>query len=382
MPKVYVAKCGDYEYSKVNAVIIKGIEALGGPDKLLGTGKKVAVKPNLLKMNKPDDCVTTHPCVVQSVLAAVVKNGNEAKIVESSAGAYNKININAIFEATGMTAAVKKAGAKLNDNFEVEQVSLEHGQKVKTLRIIKSILDADSVISVAKLKTHSFMTYTGAVKNLFGVVPGLSKAEYHFRWQNREDFAGMIVDIAEFVKPSLSVIDGVWAMEGEGPSAGDKRKVGVIIMSDCPYSADIVAGYIIGLDWQENPVLKNAVQRNLCREQDIEIIGDTIDDLMINDFVKPRIYAANILEGRVPRVLVKPINKWLTEYPRFSKNKCVACGICEQCCPNDAIIMGESVPELTKDKCINCYCCHELCPKKAVEIKRSWVLKLLIKIFK
>ena len=121
MPKVYVAKCDDYEYSNVNSVITKGIEALGGLDKLIGNKKNVAVKPNLLKMNKPEDCVTTHPSVVQSILQSVVENGCEATIVESSAGAYSKKNIHSIFEATGMSAAAKNAGAKLNDNRSEER---------------------------------------------------------------------------------------------------------------------------------------------------------------------------------------------------------------------------------------------------------------------
>lgn len=382
MSKVYVARCNDYEYKNVHAAISKGINALGGLELLIGDKKNVAVKPNLVKLNKPEDCVTTHPSVVQSVLVAIVESGRNAKIVESPSGAYSASNLKTIYDGTGMTAAAANAGATLNDNFDVAQVYVENGKGVKNLRIIQSILDADSVITVAKLKTHSMMSYTGAVKNLFGVVPGLSKVECHFRLPEKDDFANMIVDVADFVHPDLSVIDAVWAMEGEGPSAGDKRYVGVIIISDSPYAADIVAGRIINLDWQDNPVVKSAVDRGLCDVEAIETMGVPVEDVFVADFVKPEIYDTNILRGRVPKFLDQILNKHLVLYPTFNESKCVGCGICKARCPNEAIELIDAFPKLDRKSCINCFCCHELCPHKAVEIKRPVILKIATKIFK
>lgn len=382
MPKVYVARCEDYEYEHVERAIRKGIDALGGIKKLIGTNKKVAIKPNLLKSNVPEDCVTTHPVVVRGVLESVINSGNTATIVESAAGTYARKNMRTIYASTGMVDVALQTGATLNDNFQVSEAHIKHGRSVKNLRIIKSILDADTVISAAKLKTHTMMTYTGAVKNLFGVVPGLSKAECHFRLPDSQDFAAMLVDIAEFIRPSLSVIDAVWGMEGEGPSAGTPRKIGAVIISDCPYSADIVAGHLINLDWRDNPVIKNAVDRGLCEPNNIEIIGDPIDELIVNDFAKPPVYHANVLQGRVPKFLEEMLGNMLVLYPKFNKTKCVGCAICAKSCPNGAITMIDNLPQLETEQCINCFCCHELCPQKAVEIRRPFVLRAATRLFK
>lgn len=382
MPKVYVARCEDYEYEHVGCAISNGLAAFGGIQNLIGTKKKVAIKPNLLKSNVPGDCVTTHPAVVRGVLDCVIDAGNSATIVESAAGTYARKNMRVIYASTGMADVAKQTGAKLNDNFDAAQVHIKNGHSVKNMRIIKSIMDADTVISAAKLKTHTMMTYTGAVKNLFGVVPGLSKAECHFRLPDSQDFAAMLVDIADFIRPSFSVIDAVWGMEGEGPSAGDPRKVGAIIMSDCPYSADIIAGRLINLDWWDNPVIKNAVDRGLCEPNDIELLGDPIDELIVSDFAKPPVYHANVLQGRVPKFLEELLGRMLVLYPKFDKAKCVGCAICAKSCPNGAITMIDNLPELETERCINCFCCHELCPQKAVEIRRPLVLRAATKLFK
>lgn len=383
MPKVYIARCDDYKYENVKKAVSDGIDCLGGIEKLIGgTGKNVAVKPNLLKAHKPEDCVTTHPSVVQAVLESVVASSNNAKVVESPSGPYTKGNLNSIYNATGIKKAAENAGAELNENFEFQDVSTPNGQSVKNLRIIKSIMDADAVVSAAKLKTHAMMTYTGAVKNLFGVVPGISKAECHFRMPSQDDFAGLIVDIADYVGPKLSVIDAVWGMEGDGPSAGDPRKIGCIILSDSPYAADIVGSRIINVPIEENPILKNAVDRGLIVEDEIELLGEDYRDFVIEDFAKPPIFHTSILSGKVPRFLEPIMGKWFLLYPVFSKKICVSCGVCVKSCPNDALKLVDGLPKLDKQKCINCFCCHELCPYKAISIKRPLLLRAASKFTK
>lgn len=382
MPKVYVAACGDYQQQNVSAAISKGIEVLGGIDKLLAGRSSIAVKPNLLKADSPDECVTTHPAVVQAVIEAVIKSGREAKVTECPSGPFTAAALKTIYKATGIKEAAENAGASLNFDLESAQVCLKDGQVVKELRVAKAILDADAVISVAKLKTHAMMTYTGATKNLFGVVPGLSKGECHFMLPGKDSFARLIVDIAELVKPAINVIDGVWGMEGDGPSAGDKRKIGVIIVSDNPYAADIVAGRIINLEWRDNPVIKCAVERGLCDPDAIEVLGEDLEDIKIYDFIFPGFSRTSILSGKMPYFLEKILSKRLTIYPSFIEEKCTGCETCKKSCPADAIVMKGRLPVLDKRKCINCFCCHELCPKRAVRLHRPAMLRAFSRILK
>ena len=177
MSKVYLARCEDYEYDNVKSAVMRGIDALGGIDRLIGRGKNVVVKPNLIMAKKPEDCVSTHPSVMQAVLEAVIEGGNSAKIVESPAGPFTKGNLSNTYEVTQMTTAARNSGAELNFDFDVEEAELALGLSVNKIRIAKAVAEADCVISAGKLKTHSMMTYTGATKNLYGVVPGLTKVE-------------------------------------------------------------------------------------------------------------------------------------------------------------------------------------------------------------
>jgi uncharacterized protein (DUF362 family)/Pyruvate/2-oxoacid:ferredoxin oxidoreductase delta subunit len=382
MPKVYLASCEDYEYVNVKHAVMRGIEALGGIDKLIGSGKNVAVKPNLIMAKKPEDCVTTHPTVMQAVLEAVIEGGNSAKIVESPAGAFTKGNISNAYDVTQMTVAASNSGAQLNFDFDVEEAQLPLGQSVNKIRIAKAIAEADCVISAGKLKTHSMMTYTGATKNLYGVVPGLTKVEGHYRLPDPHKFAGMIVDIAQYVDPPLSIIDAVWGMEGEGPTAGNPRKIGVIIVSDSPFAADFIAGRIINLPAEENPVINKAIQRGLCIEKDIELLGDDLSEFYIEDFEKPPVYTTSILTGKVPKFLEPTVEKWMKLYPKFDAALCISCGICVRSCPAKALEIKDKLPQLEKKKCISCFCCHEMCPEKAVGIKRPLILKTATKLFK
>jgi ferredoxin len=241
--------------------------------------------------------------------------------------------------------------------------------------------DVDKVISVSKLKAHRMVVFTGAVKNLFGVVPGLLKAEYHLNMPKKEDFADALIDICLEAKPVLSFMDGIIGMEGEGPTAGKPRAVNVLIASDSPYHLDKVACEIIGLPFNDVPTIKNCIKRGICSNglSDIELRGDDIESFKIHDFDIPKSkdFVDPIL---VPEALRGVANRLLRPIPAFKQGVCTSCGICAERCPVKVIKMRKNenkLPALNTKECIRCYCCHELCPNKAIMIKEPIISRLL-----
>lgn len=266
----------------------------------------------------------------------------------------------------------KRTGCELNFDTSFVEVKNDEAKMLKNMKIVKVFDEVDFVVSAAKLKTHAMMTYTGAIKNLYGTIPGVTKAEYHFKMNNIENFANAIVDICEYVKPDLSIIDGIEGMEGDGPSSGDKRFVGLIFASENPYALDTVASKIIGIDPLSIPILRAVKERNIFSVDinDIEFLGLKPQDIDIKQFKLPVSANVNFVGGRVPKFMENWILNNFRPRPVFDHNICVSCGICAQNCPPKAIDMSKGKPEVDLKRCIECFCCHELCPKKAIDIKK------------
>jgi ferredoxin len=232
-----------------------------------------------------------------------------------------------------------------------------------------------------------FMRMTGAVKNSFGIVPGLMKPGYHANLSDTERFADMLLDLSEYVSPRLSIMDAVIGMEGAGPgAAGLPRPVGLILASKNPLALDVTAAEIIGLKRENNPIALAAEKRGLVpnRFEDVNLIGPAIAELRIPDYTfPPTIYEGTGL-GEMPwhQKLLQPLfKKGFARIPHVSGKKCVACGVCRDACPVKAISLsgrkGASA-KINANHCIRCYCCHELCPKGAVELRESFLFKRIM----
>jgi uncharacterized protein (DUF362 family)/Pyruvate/2-oxoacid:ferredoxin oxidoreductase delta subunit len=280
-----------------------------------------------------------------------------------------------------MIEVAERTGCELNYDTSVLEVSNPDAKRLKSMQITKIAKEVDFVVSAAKLKTHGMMTYTGAVKNLFGVIPGLVKADYHLRLNSVDNFADHLVDICEAVKPIFSIIDGIYGMEGDGPSAGERRYVGLVLASDNPYALDTVASNIIGMDPMIVPTVRAARERKLFSGDlhDVRINGVQLDEINIPPFKLPSSINVNFVGGRVPKIFERFLLNNLRPKPEFDYDLCVSCGDCKRSCPPGIIDMssGKPVPDLRK--CIRCFCCHELCPKKAVSIKRHWLYDKALK---
>ena len=215
------------------------------------------------------------------------------------------------------------------------------------------------------------MGYSGAVKNLFGVVPGLLKPELHSRYPEKEPFAEMLVDLCEYVHPDFSIIDAIDAMEGDGPTGGQKRFVGALVGSESPYEADMVGAKLIDMKPEEILVLKNAQECGLCagKLSEIKVLGDDFENIVVHDFKRARSSSIDFTT-RVPKFMQPLAKRILTPYPKINTAQCVGCGKCAESCPQHTITVREHKAHIEYSKCIHCFCCHEMCPKHVINIKR------------
>jgi uncharacterized protein (DUF362 family)/Pyruvate/2-oxoacid:ferredoxin oxidoreductase delta subunit len=381
MNTVSIVRCEDYDFENVKKAVFEALDAIAAIKLNITKGSRVLVKTNLLMRKSPEDAVTTHPAVVEAIVRYLQDMGCKVVIGDSPGGPFTQGSLKAVYKATGMVEVAERTGCELNYDTSVLEISNPDAKRLRTMQIIKIAREVDFVVSAAKLKTHGMMTYTGAVKNLFGVIPGLIKADYHLRLNSVDNFADHLVDICEAVKPVFSIIDGVDGMEGDGPSAGEKRHVGLIMASNSPYALDGVASKIIGIEPSLVPTIKAASLRNIFDGdlKKVEIKGVQLQELNIEPFKLPKSINVNFIGGRVPKVFEKVVLNNLRPKPVFNYDLCVSCGDCKRSCPPGIIDMssGKPVPDLSK--CIRCFCCHELCPKKAVDIKKHWLYERILK---
>ena len=328
----------------------------------------------------PDTASTTHPNMLEALIKLLIGRGAHVVVGDSPGGPFTEYLLRSVYDGSNITR-LEKLGATLNYDTGVETVAC-NGKTISRIEIARFVREADAVITFAKLKTHMFMGYSGAVKNLFGVVPGTVKVDYHQRFTEKSDFAGMIVDVAESVAPRLSLIDAVVGMEGPGPTGGSPRPIGALIVSTDAHAADLIGSSLIGLKPCDVPTLAEAIARGLCPPSvgDIEVLGDSVASLAVPDFkiIQPDIpLAINI------RMLnTKLVRRIFQTRPVVDKAVCVGCGECKRACPPKAIALIDKKPVFDRAKCIRCFCCQELCPKTAISVQRTWLARAVEKFGK
>jgi uncharacterized protein (DUF362 family)/Pyruvate/2-oxoacid:ferredoxin oxidoreductase delta subunit len=382
--KVAVVKCEDYDIGKVKEAIRASLDYLGGIRAYIQPGDKVLLKVNLLIKRKPEKVATTHPALARA-LAELVSEAGGIPIIGDSPGGYHFYNrsvLEAVYETCGMKEAAQSSGAALNYNTEVVDVPYPEGKVVKNVKTIRPVLEADKIINIPKIKTHMQTVYSGAVKNLFGIIPGSYKAEYHLRFEDPGDFAEVLIDLCRFAKPVLTVMDAVMGMEGYGPTNGTPKKVGLIMASPDAFALDLAAIRIIGLKPEQVPTIVKAAARGLSsgNVDDLEICGEKLAGILVPDFKKPTVKVAfNFYNVLLPKFITKHLGTTIKPTPRFHKKQCRSCGMCVQSCPPRAITMKSGKPVIDFSRCIRCFCCHELCNYGAVDVKRPWFIRLLLR---
>ncbi|MCL2399374.1 MAG: DUF362 domain-containing protein [Defluviitaleaceae bacterium] len=375
-----IIRCNSYDYDLVYNSLAESIKNLGGFEPYIVPGERVLLKANLLMKKKPEEATTTHPIFVKALANLLIEYGAKVVIGDSPGGPFNANLMNGVYKATGMAAIAEETEAILNNNYNSFQKENPKGLIMKKLTLTDMINDADKVISVAKLKTHAMMTYTGAVKNMFGVVPGIVKAEYHLNIPNYEQFSDMLIDICLCAEPVLSFIDGIVGMEGHGPSAGTPVNINAVMASNSPYHIDQAACHIIGLAVKDVPMLKRMQEREIISElSDINFTGESIEKFIMPSFeIISGKSSMTVHDSNLPVFVKNFIGKHMQTRPQVNNADCTGCAICQEACPAKIVEMSADHKAIIDyPKCIRCYCCQELCPQKAIKMYKPRMVKML-----
>jgi len=365
--KVCIGRCETYEYPLLREAVVSLLKPLGGIEAFVGRGDRVLLKPNMLAPKPPEAAVTTHPALVRVVAELVMASGGEVVIGDSPGlGGFRRVA-----EKSGIRQAAEECGAALvpfDDTVEVQGTGM-----FRRIAVARAYWEVDKIINLPKLKTHEMMTVTCAVKNLFGAVVGSEKPAWHLKaGTSREQFARLLLEIYLLKKPSLNIVDAVWAMEGNGPGNGDPLHVGALLAGDNAVAVDTVAARLAGIPAGVLPVGREACKMELpgSRWEDIEMIGACLEA-----FGRPfKLPAGLDVQFGLPRFLKEGLRNHLIPWPAVGES-CVVCGVCRDACPPGAIAIKNSALSIDKGRCIRCWCCRELCPHDAMEQRRGLLLR-------
>ncbi|KAF0195154.1 MAG: hypothetical protein FD169_1508 [Bacillota bacterium] len=382
-PLVSSITCATYDESAVQAAVERAIAEIwpGGLAHLVKPGTTVAIKVNMLMAKSPDRAVTTHPSVAKAVCNLVKECGAQAVIIDSPGGPYTPILLRNAYEKCGFAKVAEESGAILNVDTSTVKVKRETKANLNGAELLRPAIEADVLINLPKLKTHGLTTMTCAVKNLFGLVPGIQKFEYHMRSPDLNDFCSMLVGIAELAEPDLTIVDAIIGMEGEGPSSGKPYEVGAILAGRDVHAVDLVAAAMLGLKPEQVPTIVVGQAVGLCPM--------SLSEVDVRGQVSPKHRGASLptasirthlLDQLMPRRWADRLSRQLRPKPIFMRSTCSSCGVCVRSCPPQAIELKQGeLPQVELDKCIRCFCCQELCPQEAIEVGRSWLGRLLFR---
>jgi uncharacterized protein (DUF362 family) len=382
MAKVALIRCMDYEEENVLRAVRKGLDLIGGASQFAKPGESILLKPNMLAGDAPGKCTTTHPSVFKAVGQVFLETGANINYGDSPGfGSPESVS-----KKTEIGIAASDLGIPLADFVQGREILFAEAVQNKKFFLANGVLDSDGIISLPKLKAHAFAKITGAIKNQFGCVPGTRKAEYHVKIPDSRNFARMLVDLNAYLKPRLYIMDGILAMEGNGPRGGNPKPMNVILFSTDPIALDATICRMMRLDPSLVPTIVYGAEANLgtYQEKEIEILGDNLESFMDPTFEVNR----EVIKQTTPSKTFSWIRNSLVNKPVIDEKKCVKCGVCVQVCPVKPKAVDwhdgtnhDKVPTYKYERCIRCFCCQELCPESAIYIKPPWFRKVIRKIF-
>ena len=376
---VSIYPMGEYTIDGARAALEAVLAPIGGLE-CIPRGSRVVIKANLVSAMKPDEAATTHPTLICALCDMLAERECSVVIGDSPGGLYNAAFVGRVYNVTGMHEA-EAHGATLNSDYSQSTAEFSEGKVLHSFTYTSYLDKADHIINFCKLKSHGMMGMSCAAKNMFGVIPGIIKPEYHYRFPKYEDFADMIVDLDEYFHPTLSIADAVVGMEGNGPTAGTPKAMNCILASRSPHCLDTAAAELLGFTREELPILEAAYRRGLAPESfsELNLIG-SLDPLRVKDF--ERVVERRSLEftgngkSGIKRLFGRIAGAILRTRPRLKADLCVGCGICKNICPAKAIVIKNGKARINKKSCIRCFCCQEFCPKSAMKVHRTALASL------
>jgi len=367
MPAVSIVAERSYEPEAVYRAVRRAVDILGGMDRFVPLGARVLLKPNLLRGASPEKAVNTHPSVVRAAVRLVREAGGVPHIGDSPA----LQSFGAAAAGCGLKDLADEMGVPLLPLVDSIEVKNDRpGSVFRRVELAREAWEADVIINLPKVKTHQQMMLTLAVKNMFGCVVGLRKAQWHMRaGVERGRFARMLVELSRLLSPALTIVDGIVAMEGEGgPGSGDPVSVGVLVAGEEPAAVDRTLARLLGAPEAAVPTLVASTDDR----GDHRVVGERIEDVAIGRFTLPSL--VDVTFG--PRTIRRHLRDWSTSRPAPLRTVCSLCMDCQLVCPAGAIRQENGRIVICYDECIRCYCCQEVCPQGAMGVSRGWLLRL------
>ncbi len=379
---VALVRCETYEREKVRKAVAGAIEMVPGSGDLISKGKRVLLKPNLLSSNDPPErAVNTHPEFIRAVALCCVDRGCTV-LMGDSCGSLAPGSTAQAIAMTGLNEIAAETGVEIVNFDKVPSIEVEvpGGEMLQRIALAGVVREVDVIITLPKLKTHGLTLFTGALKNQFGLMPGRTKKDTHVAAPKPAAMARALVDVYSVTRPHFAIMDGVVGMEGNGPAAGDPRKVGLVLASADAVALDAVAAEIMGYAPGEVLTTQFAHERGLGvgNLTQIDVAGVPLAEAKVEGFRTPPQRVRSLLFAIVPGAVVR----WLFDqvgsmHPVIMDDRCVRCGLCIVNCPVAAMRREGGRIVCDTAKCISCYCCTEVCEKRAIEMKRPWAGRMI-----
>lgn len=324
-------------------------------------GKKVLLKPNVLRSSNVREGIVTNPALLRAVVEKVEKLGPASLVVGDNPGLMSYGANEKSFLETGLMDAAKGYYRNIGN----ESVQLKFNPEfMPVVSVSKAVMDADVIISLPKFKTHGLTVLTGAIKNSYGIMPGAQKAALHKAAGNPSRFHEVVVEVFRIRPPDLFIVDAVIGMEGNGPASPDLKDIGLVLASDNAVAMDAVIATLMGCDPDKLIFLRKARQLGLG-DYDVskmEIIGELkpIPDFKLPPLGGEALFSNAVIQDMMTRKIILK--------PKVDEDLCTGCGTCVDQCPVSALSMNVTSPEVNPDKCITCFCCQEMCPEHAITL--------------